>query len=138
MACTKVRFATEKDALFYIDKLNKTSIRDKVPIATYLCHHCNLWHLTSRNSKENQEIFKLRQEIDVLITKIETLVKEAELLKRHNDKDENIVVKKEKRLNDYKERIKQLNKVISKLRYDNSTYISKVISLERQLENNKS
>lgn len=46
--CTKVKFATEKDAVFYIDKLKKTSVREKKPLRAYLCPFCISWHLTSR------------------------------------------------------------------------------------------
>ena len=49
MNCVKTRFATEKDALFYIEKLNKTSKRAKNPTHAYLCPHCKVWHLTSHD-----------------------------------------------------------------------------------------
>ena len=45
--CKKVSFATQEDADYYINKLQKTSTRDKVPINSYLCVKCNCWHLTS-------------------------------------------------------------------------------------------
>ena len=45
--CNKVSFATQEDADYYINKLQKTSTRDKVPINSYLCVKCNCWHLTS-------------------------------------------------------------------------------------------
>ena len=49
MNCVKTRFATEKDALFYIEKLKKTSKRAKNPTHAYLCPYCKAWHLTSHD-----------------------------------------------------------------------------------------
>lgn len=45
--CKKVSFGTKKIADDYIDKLQKESTRDKVPVNSYLCTKCNCWHLTS-------------------------------------------------------------------------------------------
>ena len=69
--CNKVAFGTEKDALFYIDKLHKTSARELVPIRAYLCQHCTNWHLTKVVDKTagniieglNNRILELKHEI---------------------------------------------------------------------------
>jgi len=46
--CTKVKFSDEKQADYYIRKLQNTSHREKKPISSYLCPHCFNWHLTSK------------------------------------------------------------------------------------------
>lgn len=65
-SCTKVKFATEADALYYINKLKTTSSREKKPIDTYLCHFCSCWHLTSRpnyDTKDKNTIKALKTEL---------------------------------------------------------------------------
>ena len=45
--CPKSRFKTEKDALFFIRKMEQTAKnRERLPIFTYLCPRCHSWHLT--------------------------------------------------------------------------------------------
>lgn len=44
----KVQFRDEANALFYLEKLKKTSCREVIPKRTYLCNHCLSWHLTSQ------------------------------------------------------------------------------------------
>lgn len=60
--CKKTRFANEKFANDYIDKLHKTSSRKLKPIRTYLCDKCLTWHLTSISAeKDMQLVYKDRQ-----------------------------------------------------------------------------
>ena len=71
--CKKVKFATEKDCNFYIEKLKKTSERSKLPTGSYLCNKCLCWHLTSRTDKDLSEIKKLKEIIklkNILITQL--------------------------------------------------------------------
>lgn len=63
MACKKVRFANEKAALFHIEKLNRTSIRDFHPNRAYLCHECGTWHLTSRTDEKLKRIAELEEQV---------------------------------------------------------------------------
>ena len=66
--CKKVSFATQKFADTYIEKLQKTSTRRKVPINSYLCTKCNCWHLTSW---EVVDISKVVRELNDELRKIE-------------------------------------------------------------------
>ena len=59
--CKKVSFATQEYADAYITKLQKTSQREKVPVASYLCTKCNCWHLTSW---QQPDIDKLMREVN--------------------------------------------------------------------------
>lgn len=79
--CKKVSFADEKNALKYIDKLKKTSIRDKIPVNVYLCEKCFCWHLTNRISIEQKETIYLKRQINNLKSKILHLENENSLLK---------------------------------------------------------
>lgn len=63
--CPKTYFATEKEALNYIEILKKTSCRDKIPKRAYLCQDCLTWHLTSQD-KDISAIFRYRQKINQL------------------------------------------------------------------------
>ena len=71
MTCKKVSFGTEEDANFYINKLQKTSSRELVPVRAYLCDKCTNWHLTKVVDKTaaniieslNNKIIELKKEI---------------------------------------------------------------------------
>ncbi len=67
--CKKVGFATEAQALFYVDKLKNTSTRTIIPVGAYLCPICLVWHLTSKESIES-----------VIYKKYETRIKEKDLM----------------------------------------------------------
>ena len=68
--CKKVSFADEKNALMYLEKLKKTSTRERKPVNTYLCEKCLAWHLTSIELKEVTEIKYLKRQIENLKSKI--------------------------------------------------------------------
>jgi hypothetical protein len=79
--CLKTTFRDEKEALFYIDKLRKTSKRSVLPIRAYLCEKCLLWHLTSKDDKTKIKIERLEKENNNLKNKIKNLRVEIERLK---------------------------------------------------------
>lgn len=64
--CTKVKFASEKFAIEYVEKLQKTSVRESVPQRAYFCPYCLTWHLTSKESKEVTQIKEQASEITKL------------------------------------------------------------------------
>lgn len=78
MECKKTKFANEKFALQYIEKLSKTSTREVKPIRAYLCTYCGSWHLTSRETKEAIFIQELKNEISVLQVQKRQLQEEAD------------------------------------------------------------
>lgn len=71
--CKKTSFADQENALFYINKLKRTSLRDKIPIGTYLCPKCFNWHLTKQPSTLEAENKELRKEIATLKEKIRNM-----------------------------------------------------------------
>ena len=107
--CKKVSFATQEDADYYINKLQKTSTRDKVPINSYLCVKCNCWHLTSWEQVDlnkftedtNAELKEVFDEYDkacnIFLKNSELLLTQLDkaLSDRNNALLENRVLKKE-------------------------------------------
>ena len=79
--CKKVSFADEKFAQTYIDKLHKTSNRRLIPVRSYLCEKCLLWHLTSIESRENMQLVHKDRQINNLKSKIIHLQNENQTLK---------------------------------------------------------
>lgn len=104
--CTKVRFATEKSALFYIEKLKNTSHRKVLPLRAYLCPFCTCWHLTSNKDRNKEDIDELKQ--------LKEKLKNAELM--ISNKNEEIRKKKEevaslqRKLAEHKREIKELKR----------------------------
>lgn len=71
MECKKTKFANEKFAIEWIEKLKKTSIRKTKPIRAYLCFDCGGWHLTSKVLGEETQYQKQQAEIKELKSIIE-------------------------------------------------------------------
>lgn len=66
MECNKSKFLNEKFALDWIEKLKRTSVREKVPLRAYLCTRCGTWHLTSRPEFGDPEKEALKANIERL------------------------------------------------------------------------
>lgn len=85
--CRKTSFSDEASALFYIEKLRRTSKREIVPIRTYLCPHCNTWHLTSKPNFESvkyeMEIIKLKNIIENNTNQINNLKRKIENISKN-------------------------------------------------------
>lgn len=91
MNCKKAKFANEAEAIFFIEKLKKTSKRERKPQHAYLCKRCNTWHITSIKLEVDDAIDKLKkqnEELQVALTKrnekIKTLTEKVELLEKDN------------------------------------------------------
>jgi hypothetical protein len=68
-SCKKTTFRNEESAMFYVQKLQETSMNDKIPRNAYFCPDCLLWHITSQK-KAFQEYtrsleLKITQQHDV-------------------------------------------------------------------------
>lgn len=103
--CTKVSFADEKLANYYIDKLQKTSVRKKVPVKAYLCEKCFNWHLTHK-----EDYFILREEHEEIVkelkSKVDTLNKQVEILTKKSTEYKKLIQCLENKLIKLKNRIK--------------------------------
>lgn len=115
ITCKKVSFADEQQALFYIDKLIRTSKRKVVPQRTYLCHKCFNWHLTSQTQiKISYDV--IREELDELKKELQTkdkLIKYLqETLEYERSKE---LTDKDKVIKERGEKICQQNSTITKL-----------------------
>jgi hypothetical protein len=127
--CKKVAFSDEKQALFYVDKLKKTSDRPVVPQRAYLCQKCNNWHLTSKQENktytailaENELLKKQLADKERIISEIKgynaakgALDKDA-LIKQKNDKlveQNNKISKLESKLKKKDKAMKAMAKII--------------------------
>lgn len=138
MICKKVKFDTKINADLYIAKLRRTSNRDKIPKRSYLCPHCRCWHLTSQQSYESLIIEDLKKQIGDLIEKhkkeLQDLKNENQAIKQGANKQENIAVKTDTRIQQLNKAINEKNRVISKLREDNSDLISRNIQLKKLID----
>jgi hypothetical protein len=74
MTCKKTSFCNEQFAKDYINKLQKTSSRYKIPQRAYLCPDCLNWHLTSHidgdDLKYNNMVKNYESQIKNLINDI--------------------------------------------------------------------
>ena len=93
--CSKVKFSSEKFADEYIEKIKKTSKREKKPTRSYFCKNCISWHLTSAQPKSvgaiTQELKKERELVLQLTAKIDRINKERNsLVEKNKEKDKQI------------------------------------------------
>lgn len=77
--CNKVSFPNEKQALFYLDKLNRTANVKKKLTGAYLCPKCFNWHMTSQ---KDIKVVRLEE----VITKRNLRIKELELIVEKRNK----------------------------------------------------
>lgn len=127
--CNKVKFGSEKDALFSLKKIKEVSDREVIPIRVYHCK-CGAWHLTSK-----RDVFKNDGRIDELEAEIKTLnLKIAELektIKDNNAKSVQTIVKKgnekiNEKISIIKAQLKVQKEMNKRLRIDNGQLISKL------------
>ena len=138
MKCKKVKYSSEKDALFALDKIRLDSNRKVIPIRAYHCH-CGLWHLTSRLDikdiqKENE---KLRTELSELKNK--NLDLENKILTIINTKDPKLqlILKRDVTIQYKNWELNKVKEKISKLEEENLYLLSKVEYLsQKQRRNN--
>ena len=115
--CTKTSFATEKDAQNFIDKLVKTSIREKTPRSAYLCPDCNNWHVTS--SIQYKELRVKLEAQAVEITELKSQLKEAKKTQPFKKKIaglQNFIFLQKQAIDNRDEKIKYLKMVIQGLK----------------------
>jgi Sec-independent protein translocase protein TatA len=130
----KSRYASEKEALAHIEIIKKKSTREKIPVRAYMCQHGH-WHITSKINSE-----KLLETNNELGKQIEEFKKEITLLKelntaalKKNNKEENIQVKVDKRIQELNKRNTELKKTIRRVREDNHELITQNLKLKQQL-----
>lgn len=123
--CNKIRYATEKDALFALDKIKKQSVKEKKPTRTYKCY-CGAWHLTSRKDLKDiaTENTQLKDTILELQNKIINITSEQEQKIK-------LQLKRETRFKTYTDNIKRLEKKLREVRND----LWKQIAINVKLQN---
>lgn len=131
--CNKVFFATEKDALYYINKLNKTSTRSYKPSRPYLCEKCNTWHLTSTITVD----YAMENKVKSLKEKNEKLVSDLNNSKNEIVKDihkEDIYKDINRKLKEQIARNDDLKKWLSETIGKLSTANAKIESLQLEIQ----
>jgi pyruvate/2-oxoacid:ferredoxin oxidoreductase beta subunit len=110
--CNKIRYATEKDALFALEKIKEQSVKQKKPIRVYKCY-CGAWHLTSRKDLKDiaAENAELKNTINNLNQKIINIESEQEQKIK-------LELKRENRFKTYTDTIKRLEKKLREVRND--------------------
>lgn len=126
----KVKFATEKDALFSLDKITKTSKRKIIPIRAYHCE-CGKWHLTSKTDKFSEQVTPYVDRIKELESEAETMKAIISDLTKKNNKEENIKVKADSRVIQLQKQSKVQNETIARLRKDVSDLIVRLNDKDR-------
>jgi uncharacterized protein (UPF0335 family) len=127
---SKVKFATEKDALFSLEKITKTSKRDVIPIRAYHCN-CGSWHLTSKTNKFSEQVTPYVDRIKELESEVETMKSVILDLTRKNNKEENVKVKADARVIQLQKQNKVQNETIARLRKDVSDLIVRLNDKDR-------
>jgi uncharacterized protein (UPF0335 family) len=127
---SKVKFATEKDALFSLDKITKTSKRKVIPIRAYHCE-CGGWHLTSKTDKFSEQVTPFKERIEELELETKSLKQTIEELTRKNNKEENVKVKADARVVQLQKRNKVQDETIARLRKDVSDLIVRLNDKDR-------
>ena len=133
MECKKTKFATEAFAEAAIKEMQKTSRRDKKPVRSYLCPDCKTWHLTSRPSREREEIERLRKIIYAKDAEIKELKATLEQFQAAESKQERNKIRVDERVKQQQGELAALREKNKRLRNDNSDLITKMNSLERKL-----
>lgn len=128
----KVKYISENHAMIDIERIQKKSNRDKVPIRAYLCE-CGSWHLTSKIKHSDIVISELRQEIIKLNQNISNLKAENELLKNYNASKQEHDIAVDERIKKINQRLFEKNQVIKYIRNDNKDLICKILQLENRI-----
>jgi hypothetical protein len=125
--CNKTKFATEKDALHSLKKIQKRSSRKTVPQRAYLCR-CGAWHLTSKVDvfEEAKKVETLKNEIVMLKLKIKGLEQALSVMARTNTTKEGIEARKDAIVQELKRQLSDQKKINKRLRNDNKELISKI------------
>jgi hypothetical protein len=134
--CKKATFARKIDADYYIDKLQKTSNRAKIPKYSYLCPKCNLWHLTSKEYPENirQTLNKYLEIINELQVENSKLRIEKNELKSKTNNQIAIVVKTDSRIAELNKQVKTQKETINRLRETISNLVTESVQLKKKIE----
>lgn len=131
----KVKYSSENLAIIDIERIQKKSNRDKVPIRAYLCNECGSWHLTSKQRRQDIVVSELKSEIELLKLQIESLKQDNENLKKYNASKQEHDIAVDIRVKKLHQLLSDKNKVIKYIRNDNKELICKMLQLEKKIVN---
>ncbi len=117
--CEKVGFANQIFADYYIEKLSRISTRTRVPVRSYLCNRCNLWHLTSQPHYLEAKVLELTEQL-------EKVTAELNILKDKSKKEERIAARVDQRVKEASIRAERQNEEMKQLRKEKSDLITRL------------
>jgi hypothetical protein len=128
----KSRYASEKEALAHIEIIKKKSTREKIPVRAYMCQHGH-WHITSKINSEKllETNNELGKQIEELKNEIILLKKLNEKILKKSNKEENVQVKVDKRIQELNKGMLELKKTIKRIRNDNQELIMENLKLKQ-------
>jgi chromosome segregation ATPase len=125
---------------FYIEKLQRISKRRKVPVRSYECDACGLWHLTSQLNPLETRVIQLQEQIEKLkkenkLYRIEIgkLKETPKDLKKLIKTDEQMRMQKDERVKELLEQTSKQGAELTRLRKDNKDLIVKIVQMEKLL-----
>lgn len=130
-ACKKVKFGTQADAEFYIQKIKNRSNRPVIPIRAYQCKG-GVWHITSQKDY-SKEIEELKLQIEKLTTENQKLKNENISLRNGNTKEMIHEVKVDVRIQNMKQKLNEKERQLNSVRKDNAELIGRIIQLEKRV-----
>ncbi len=137
--CVKASFARKVDADWMIDKLVKTSKRARIPVRSYLCPKCHLWHITSQDRddfKTFRETINMQIElITKMAAEITELKKQNHELEQNTNKKDRLALKGDAVLMQQQKEITELKKRFKKALLVQKENISYLISQNIRLKN---
>lgn len=144
MDCPKVKYASEQAAMEDIKRIQKKSVRGRVPVRAYRCE-CGAWHITSKQDQLYEKIMELLKENKQLRLDIADLTEKkkreiAELteknkqLLQHNDKEERKELKKEGALAALQKGLQTLRDENKNMRKKNNDLIVQIVQLRNLIE----
>lgn len=128
--CKKTAYSSEKFAEDHIMRLAKTSVRSRIPVRSYYCGTCGFWHITSQNSKKDERIKELEEEIKKIRIEYEAEIQKLKIennflkIKKQNEFEKEINL--DERVKKLQQTINDKNKTISRQKLDISSLVSQI------------
>lgn len=143
--CTKVKYNSEYAAEVDIKRIQKKSIRGRLPIRAYKCEHGEHWHITSKDDSLHDRIIELLKENKLLrdgndeklvqkCKEIGVLLAEVKALKIRNNKEVNLQVRTDEQIIALKKGIVNQKEEIKKLRNDKNNLFVTIVQLRNIIE----
>lgn len=133
MACKKVSYRSKEFADADVERLQRTSKRRKVPLRSYFCPKCGLYHLTAQTDRADGIILAYRQRIKSLSEEISELKKENKILKDSTRREFQKEIFREESIKSWNNLMADKNKRNRELRDQIISLMRKIGELQKQI-----